>query len=263
MRDGGDKVLPLPEWTRRLFMAFCACVIVVLVVLLFRNIHDAHELSVAQGECETIGKQFTTFESDARRSDATGEVKQTKAIDATQVADSKTVEDLHVKLDAFSKKSPKTVVCTLSDAGAIRQNTAKLRESWKARREAQSAIVRAARVVVASRDAKSLADAKSSLAKAVKAALGTLDSSHGRVADNKTRETLQKSLDAANKVLADKGVKDPKKYRDAQATLAAPVKGVNDSVAAKAAADKAAADKAAAAAQAAAQAQAQSRSSAG
>jgi hypothetical protein len=93
------------------------------------------------------------------------------------------------------------------------------------------------------------------LSKAVKAAQGTLDSSHGKVADNKTRETLQKSLDAANKVLADKSVKDPQKYRDAQATLAAPVKSVNDSVAAKAAADKAAA-----AAQAAEQAQAQSRS---
>ncbi|MCH3975501.1 MAG: hypothetical protein LKF49_08030 [Bifidobacterium tibiigranuli] len=157
-----------------------------------------------------------------------------------------------------------TISCTSSlTATQLTGRADRLATNASAIQSDTSAIVRAARVVVASRDAKSLADAKSSLANAVKAAQGTLDSSHGRVADNKTRESLQKSLDAANKVLADKGVKDPKKYRDAQATLAAPVKSVNDSVAAKAAADKAAADKAAAAAQAAAQAQAQSRSSAG
>lgn len=122
-----------------------------------------------------------------------------------------------------------------------------------------SAIGVAVDAVVASRDAKALADAKTSLANAVKAAQGTLDSSHGKVADNATRVKLQQAIDAANKVLDDKGVKTAKRYQDAQSSLAGPVKGVNDSVAAKAAADKTAADKAAADA-AAAQAQAPSSS---
>ncbi|MEK0210446.1 hypothetical protein [Bifidobacterium mongoliense] len=214
---------------------------------------------MAQGECRIAKEQYSTFESRAKHLDTDSDVQPATVITASQVADTKTVDTLHAKLTAFTQKPPKKASCTIGNAATIRQTTVILHKSLNDRNTAKTAVVRAARAVVASRDAKSLADAKSSLSKAVKAAQGTLDSSHGKVADNKTRETLQKSLDAANKVLADKSVKDPQKYRDAQATLAAPVKAVDDSVAAKAAADKAAA-----AAQAAeqAQAQAQSRSSA-
>ncbi|OZG64862.1 colicin transporter [Bifidobacterium aquikefiri] len=244
---------------RRLTVAVTAIVVVVLLILLASlHLWNRHQVAVAQGECRIANEQYSTFESRAKHLDTDSDVQPATVIKASQVADTKTVDTLHAKLTAFTQKSPKKASCTIGNAATIRQTTAILHKSLNDRKTAKTAIVKAARAVVASRDAKSLADAKSSLSKAVKAAQGTLDSSHGKVADNKTRETLQKSLDAANKVLADKSVKDPQKYRDAQATLAAPVKGVNDSVAAKAAADKAAA-----AAQAAAQAQAQSRSSAG
>ncbi|MDN6271684.1 MAG: colicin transporter, partial [Bifidobacterium crudilactis] len=115
----------------------------------------------------------------------------------------------------------------------------------------------AVKAVVASRDAKSLADAKGGLEQAVKDAQGTFDSSDGKVADTATRDRLREALDAANKVLADESVKDPKRYQDAQASLADPVNQVNESVNAKASADQAAA---AAAAQAQAQAPAPAQS---
>ena len=244
---------------RRLTVAVTAIVVVVLLILLASlNLWNRHQVAVAQGECRIAKEQYSTFESRAKHLDTDSDVQPATVITASQVADTKTVDTLHAKLTAFTQKPPKKASCTIGNAATIRQTTVILHKSLNDRNTAKTAVVRAARAVVVSRDAKSLADAKSSLSKAVKAAQGTLDSSHGKVADNKTRETLQKSLDAANKVLADKSVKDPQKYRDAQATLAAPVKSVNDSVAAKAAADKAAA-----AAQAAEQAQAQSRSSAG
>ena len=243
----------------RLTVAVTAIVVVVLLILLASlNLWNRHQAAVAQGECRIAKEQYSTFESRAKHLDTDSDVQPATVITASQVADTKTVDTLHAKLTAFTQKPPKKASCTIGNAATIRQTTVILHKSLNDRNTAKTAVVRAARAVVASRDAKSLADAKSSLSKAVKAAQGTLDSSHGKVADNKTRETLQKSLDAANKVLADKSVKDPQKYRDAQATLAAPVKAVDDSVAAKAAADKAAA-----AAQAAEQAQAQSRSSAG
>ena len=249
---------------RRLTVAVTAIVVVILLILLASlHLWNRHQVAVAQGECKIAKEQYSTFESRAKHLDTDSDVQPATVIKASQVADTKTVDNLHAKLTAFTQKSPKKASCTMGNAAIIRQTTAILHKSLNDRKTAKTAVVKAARAVVVSRDAKTLADAKSSLSKAVKAAQGTLDSSHGKVADNKTRETLQKSLDAANKVLVDKSVKDPQKYRDAQATLAAPVKAVNDSVAAKAAADKAAADKAAAAAQAAAQAQAQSRSSAG
>lgn len=238
---------------RRLTVAVTAIVVVVLLILLASlNLWNRHQAAVAQGECRIAKEQYSTFESRAKHLDTDSDVQPATVITASQVADTKTVDTLHAKLTAFTQKSPKKASCTIGNAATIRQTTVILHKSLNDRNTAKTAVVRAARAVVASRDAKSLADAKSSLSKAVKAAQGTLDSSHGKVANNKTRETLQKSLDAANKVLADKSVKDPQKYRDAQATLAAPVKAVNDSVAAKAAADKAAE-----------QAQAQSRSSAG
>lgn len=223
---------------RRLTVAVTAIVVVVLLILLASlNLWNRHQVAVAQGECRIAKEQYSTFESRAKHLDTDSDVQPATVITASQVADTKTVDTLHAKLTAFTQKPPKKASCTIGNAATIRQTTVILHKSLNDRNTAKTAVVRAARAVVASRDAKSLADAKSSLSKAVKAAQGTLDSSHGKVADNKTRETLQKSLDAANKVLADKSVKDPQKYRDAQATLAAPVKAVNDSVAAKAAAD--------------------------
>jgi hypothetical protein len=177
-------------------------------------------------------------------------------IDAKQVVDPATIATLQQARNQGS--NPAHGTCSDSmDTAHLNALTATLTTLTGTASTRTVRVRAAADAVVASREAKVLADAKGSLSTAVKAAQGTLDSTHGKVADNKTREALQKALDAANKVLADEGVKDPKRYRDAQASLAAPVKSVNDSVAAKAAADKAAAD---AAAQAAARAQAQSSS---
>lgn len=163
-----------------------------------------------------------------------------------------------LKQSQAKSTKPLTAACsTTLTTTELNDLTQQIANTTKTMKADAASINAAARAVVVSRDAKVFADAKASLTQAIKDAQGTLDSSNGKVADNKTREALQKVLDAANKVLADSSVKDQQHYQDAKATLAEPVKSVNDSVAAKAAAD-------AAAAQAAqAQAQSQSKSSSG
>lgn len=180
-------------------------------------------------------------------------------IQAGQLTDPSTLTTLKQAQARHTKPLTATCSTTLTTT-QLNDLTQQITNATKTMKADAASINAAARAVEVSRDAKVLADAKASLAQAIKDAQGTLDSSNGKVADDKTREALQKVLDAANKVLADSSVKDQKRYQDAKATLDAPVKSVNDSVDAKTAADKAAAD--AAAAQAA-QAKAQARSSSG
>jgi hypothetical protein len=196
-------------------------------------------------------------QEDAAKLQKSDGFRATLAIDKNQVQEQGTVTDLQSQYKEYSTRPAEIPSCSHLGIKETKALTEELRDRANNLSSRTVRVRAAADAVVASREAKVLADAKGSLSSAVKAAQGTLDSSQGKVADNASREALQKALDAANKVLADEGVKDPKRYRDVQASLAAPVKSVNDSVAAKAAADKAAAD---AAAQAAARAQAQSSS---
>jgi hypothetical protein len=216
-----------------------------------------HASSQASAACETQSSRLVKSQEDAAKLQKSDGFRATLAIDKNQVQEQGTVTDLQSQYKEYSTRPAEIPSCSHLGIKETKALTEELRDRANNLSSRTVRVRAAADAVVASREAKVLADAKGSLSSAVKAAQGTLDSSQGKVADNASREALQKALDAANKVLADEGVKDPKRYRDVQASLAAPVKSVNDSVAAKAAADKAAAD---AAAQAAARAQAQSSS---
>ena len=222
-----------PKWLVPLVVAVVVVVVVVAGLVGWRVVesrrHDAALDSCSRAVKALKGKTG---------SDQLAQYREAAGIKADQVKDAKTVV---------------AMARSVKDAEGIRQQTIRCKASMPTDglKEAAdqagkidgkyAALSKAARAVIASRDAKALEDAKASLAQAVSAAQGTLDSSNGKVADNKTRETLQQAIDAANKVLAGKSVKDPQKYRDAEASLTSPVNGVNDSVAAKAAADTAAA----------------------
>ena len=262
VRDVASFWSSLAPKRRRMVIGGSACVLVAIALILGAITWNQHKVAVAKADCTSVSQQYKEFENKSKHLDTDGDIQPAISISAGQVSDSSTVDALQKQLKIFNAYNEQPVSCSDGNIGTIQQNTATIRTALEHRQAQQQQIVAAARAVVVSRDAKVLADAKASLAQAIKDAQGTLDSSNGKVADNKTREALQKALDAANKVLADSSVKDQKRYQDAKASLAAPVKSVNDSVAAKAAADKAAAD--AAAAQAAqSQAQSQSKSSSG
>lgn len=132
-----------------------------------------------------------------------------------------------------------------SDTGEINSQIAALKNAMKA--------------VTDSKTAKDLDTAKADLKGTLDSAGKTLADSDGKVADNATRDSLKKTIDAAQKVYDKKDVTDPKAYSDEKGKLEKAVKVVNDSIQAKQAADEKAAQEAAAA-QAAAEAQAQSYS---
>ncbi|WP_369343247.1 hypothetical protein [Bifidobacterium fermentum] len=257
------KVRHLPTVSRTILVkaAVILAGILVLTAASIGGIQAWHSSQHQQAieSCQSAVQGQTNAANDLTKSHT--QAAKLTTIQAGQLTDPSTLTTLKQAQARHTK--PLTAVCsTTLTTTQLNDLTQQITHTTKTIKADAASINTAARAVVVSRDAKTLTDAKASLLKAVKAAQGTLDSSNGKVADNKTREALQKVLDAANKVLADTSVKDPKRYQDVQSTLAAPVKAVNDSVAAKAASDKAAAD--AAAAQAAqSQAQSQSKSSSG
>ncbi|MDN6485504.1 MAG: hypothetical protein L0K08_05470 [Bifidobacterium mongoliense] len=257
------RVMHLPSISRTALVkaGIILAGILVLVAASTGGLHAWHSSQHQQAiqSCESAIQSQTDAASALSKSHA--QAAELADMQAGQLTNPSTLTTLKQAQARHTK--PLTAVCsTTLTTTHLNDLTQQITHATKTMKADAASINAAARAVVVSRDAKVLADAKASLAQAIKDAQGTLDSSNGKVADDKTREALQKALDAANKVLADSSVKDQKRYQGAKASLAAPVKSVNDSVAAKTAADKAAAD--AAAAQAAqAQAQSQSRSSSG
>lgn len=127
--------------------------------------------------------------------------------------------------------------------------------------EQSDALDGAVDAVLASRDKKLLADAKTALQDVVDKATDLLDSSKGNVEDDTTRTTLNDAIKAAQTLLDDSTITDPDAYADVRATVKDAVSKVNDSVKAKQEADKEAAERAAAEAAAAAAAAGSSSSS--
>ena len=109
---------------------------------------------------------------------------------------------------------------------------------------------RAAKAVLASRDAKDLDDARAALAAKKEEASRLLGDSDGKVADNATREALQNAIGQAGQTKGDKA----QAWRDAVGPLQSAIDQVNASMQAKTQADQQAAEQAA---QAAAQQQVQ------
>ena len=103
---------------------------------------------------------------------------------------------------------------------------------------------RAAKAVLASRDAKDLDDARTALGAKKEEASRLLGDSDGKVADNATREALQAAIDQAGQTKGDKA----QAWRDAAGPLQAAIDQVNASMQAKAQADQQAAEEAAQAA---------------
>lgn len=106
------------------------------------------------------------------------------------------------------------------------------------------AIGKAMSKVNASKTAKQVKDARSTLDKTVKSAESLYKDSEGKVADDKTRESLKTAIDTAKKTVDDKKA-DVKTLNAQKDTVSKAVKSVNDSKTAKEQADAEAARQAA------------------
>ena len=164
--------------------------------------------------------------------------REASGVRENQVKDVQAVRALADSEKAAGGLRPQTVQCKASMS-----TDALTAVAGKARQEsgAYAAVGRDARAVLASRDAKVLDAAKATLNAKKGEAAKLLDDSDGKVADNATRDGLQKAIDRAGKV---KGA-EAKTYQDAVNDLQVAIDQVNASVQAKSQADQLAAQQAA------------------
>ena len=164
--------------------------------------------------------------------------RQAAGIKADQVKDAKTVVAMARSVkDAEGIKEP-TIRCKASMSTGDLNATADQARKIDGR---YAAVDRAAKAVTASRDAKTLEDARTALDGKREEAARLLADSDGKVADNATRNGLQQAIGQAGQAKGDKA----KAYRDAANALQAAIDQVNASMQAKSQADQQAAAQAA------------------
>ena len=170
--------------------------------------------------------------------------RQALAVTTDQVQDPATVQKLHRLIGSIDGKPP-LESCNPGDTTASLDRAARnMRRSIDKRRKLNRDSDRAAKAVLASRDAKDLDDARTALDAKKDEASRLLGDSDGKVADNATREALQNAIGQAGQTKGDKA----QAWRDAVGPLQSAIDQVNASMQAKAQADQQAAEQAAQAA---------------
>ncbi|KAB5603487.1 hypothetical protein [Bifidobacterium jacchi] len=220
---------------RRLIVVLGVLLAVAMIVggIVWWRVDVARRVGVARSACESSRSEAQRMVGEWSTVKASGEVRSALKVTVAQVADASTV----TALAATVKTNPgEPVACDGSDVSgldAARATNDRLADD--AGRRVKS--VRSdAQAVVASRDAKQLADAKTRLNSKVSEARKLLASSKNRVADDKTRTVLSDAIDAAAKA------NDVAAVEKAVKSLDAASKRVSESVAAKSKADKAKAE---------------------
>ena len=155
-----------------------------------------------------------------------------------QVKDVKTVIAMARAVKNAGGTSPRTVGC---DASMTTQDLKAAADKAEGLNGRYSELDRAAKAVLASRDAKDLDDARTALDTKKEEASRLLGDSDGKVADNASREALQQAIGQAEQTKGDKA----QAWRDAVGPLQAAIDQVNASMQAKAQADQQAAEQAA------------------
>ena len=258
MSDSATNAAPAPkrQQAKHLAVIIAAAVVVVIVIAgilgyrVYVNAEHGRAVSACAAASDKVREAANEYNAIVN-----GDAADASAITAKQVKDSKTVDAL---AKALKEKSPEYEGCVADDTKGLNDAAGKLsqQESWyKTHAKSLTKMVTA---VTDSKTAKDLDTAKADLKGTLDSAGKTLADSDGKVADNATRDSLKKTIDAAQKVYDKKDVTDPKAYSDEKGKLEKAVKVMNDSIQAKQAADEKAAQEAAAA-QAAAEAQAQAQ----
>ena len=229
--DGGDSSdgKQRPKW---LVPVIAAVVVVVVAVagLVGWRVFESRRHDAALDSCSRAVKAV----QGRTGSDRMAQYREAAGIKADQVKDAKTVLAMARSVKDAEGLKRQTVQCKASMSAADLNA-----EAGKARRiDGRFVVVaKSAQAVLASRDAKVLDDAKTALDGKKGEASRLLADSDGKVADNATRDGLQKAIDQAGRVRSGKA----KAYQDAVNALQAAIDQVNASVQAKSQADQQAA----------------------
>ncbi len=227
--DGAVAAVPVRPHHHAMIPAMavaCAVVLAGLIGVIAWRAYAGHRAARDLQEASTLCTQarddavraideWTTVQSQARTLHDTSKGKV--ADDTTRAALGKELEPVHGA----------TPTCPAGGIDIIRSTARTNTRTTHAATEHTNALRQAIGAVNASQTAKTLTDAQAALAKRVTEARKLYDSSKGKVADGKTRDTLKQQLDAAAKL---KDAKDVKKLKDTKAALDKAMDAVNQSV---------------------------------
>ena len=232
----GDEDTTSGRRHRKWLVAVIVAVVVVVVAGLvgWRVVENRRHGSALES-CNRAAKSLQERTSSAKMA----RYREASGVKADQVKDAKTVTNMSSSVKAAGGLKPSLIQCNAS------MSTGELNTAVSKAKKLDSeyeAVSKAAKAVLASRDAKTLDDAKAALNTKKDEASKLLGDSDGKVADNATRDNLQTAINQAGRVKGD----EAKAYQDATGSLQAAIDRVNASM------QKSQADQ-----QAAAQAQAQ------
>ncbi|MBI0048367.1 hypothetical protein [Bifidobacterium choladohabitans] len=228
--DGGDPPgKPRPKWLVPVVVAVVVVVVVVAGLVGWRVV-ESRRHDAALDSCSQAVKSL----QDKTRSDRLTQYREAAGIKSDQVKDTSTVVAMARSVKDAEGIRQQTIQCKASmstgDLNAAAGQAGKIDGKY-------AAVARAAKAVLASRDAKALDDARTALDGKKGEASRLLADSDGKVADNATRDGLQQAIDQAGQAEGDKA----KAYRNAVGALQAAIDRVNASMQAKSQADQQAA----------------------
>ncbi|MBI0125796.1 hypothetical protein H3U87_01355 [Bifidobacterium sp. W8101] len=219
-----------PRWLVPVVVAVVVAVVVVVAGFVGWRVVESRRHGAALDSCSRAVKAL----QDKTGPDRLAQYREAAGIKSDQVKDAKTVV---------------AMARSVKDAEGIRQRIIRCKpsmstdglnaEAGRAKKldGEYAAVDKAAKAVIASRDAKALDDAKAALNAKKDEASRLLADSDGRVADNATRDGLQQAIDQAGQAKGD----EAKAYRDATGSLQAAIDRVNASMQARSQADQQAA----------------------
>ena len=222
-----------PKWLVPVIVAVVAVMVVVAVLLGWRVVKSRRHES-ALDSCNRAVKALQE-ETDSAMMASYREASRVKV---DQVKDAKIVANMSRSVKAAGGLERPAFQCKASmsadDLNAQASKAKKLDGEY-------AAVSKSAKAVIASRDAKTLEDAKAALNAKKDEASKLLGDSDGKVADSAVRDNLQKVIDQVDQIKADTA----KAYRDAVNALQSAIDQVNASMQAKSQVDQLAAQQAA------------------
>ncbi len=232
--DGASRTRP--RWMIPVVTAAAAAVVVLIAAgLICWRVVSNREHTQAVERCSGA---VARLEKPAGGADArTAHYQEAAGISSDQVKDVKTVIAMARAVKNAGGIRPQPVRCdasmTTEDLKAAADKAKKLNGKY-------DKLDKAAKAVLASRDAKDLDDARTALGTKREEASKLLGDSDGKVADNATREALQNAISQAEQTKGDKA----QAWRDAVGPLQAAIDQVNASMQAKTQADQLATEQA-------------------
>ena len=224
--DGATRTRP--RWMIPVVTAATVAVLIAAGPICWRVVSNREHTQAV----ERCSGAVARLEKPAGGADArTARYQEAAGISSDQVKDVKTVIAMARAVKNAGGIKPQPVRCDASMTTGELKAAADKAENLNGRNDK---LDRAAKAVLASRDAKDLDDARAALGAKKDEASRLLGDSDGKVADNATREALQNAIGQAEQTKGDKA----QAWRDAAGPLQAAINQVNASMQAKTQADQ-------------------------